>query len=138
APEFQRVLWVQPKGNSGGAVTCCSPDLAKRANGIDRMMRIYSAGDTVALSVTAQSGGSTFDGWNVIGAPVDDTGLRLPSLQLKLNDHVLAVSNWERAGQAKGPVVNLSSIVGSADMAKAIREAPTEPLRLALNTRPAR
>jgi hypothetical protein len=138
APDFQRVLWVQPRGNSAGAVTSCSPDLAKRANGTGRIMRIYSAGDTVALSVPSQAGGAAFDGWSVIGARVDDTGLRMPSLQLKLDDHVLAVSSWALAGEAKGPMVNLSTIVGSANMAKAIEEAPAGPIRRALKARPTR
>ena len=136
APDLQRVLWVQPKGTPAGAVTSCSADLARRANGIDRMVRIYNKGATVDLSVPAQAGGSVFEGWNVIGARVDEPALRTPSLRLKLDDHVLIVSNWARSGEAKGPTIDLCRIVDPAALAKAASEAPNEELRKALKMRP--
>jgi hypothetical protein len=138
APDFQRVLWVLPKGNSAGAATSCSPDLGNRANGSGRLMRIYSTGARVALSVPAQAGGSAFDGWNVIGAPVDDIGLRMPSLQLKLDNHVFAFSHWARTGEAKGPTINLAALVGSAETANVVQQAPNRPNSGALKGRTSR
>jgi hypothetical protein len=99
------------------------------------MMRIYNKGDTVDLSIPAQAGGSIFEGWNVIGARVDEPALKSPSLRLKLDDHVLTVSHRARSGEAKGPTIDLSRFLDAATLAKAASEAPTEELRMALRTR---
>jgi hypothetical protein len=135
APDFQRVLSVQPMGTPAGVVTSCSADLAQRSNGTDRMIRIFNKGDMVDLSVPAQAGGSIFERWNVIGTRVDETALRSTSLRLKLDDHVLAESHWARSGKAAGPVVDLALHVDAATLARAVSEAPTEELRAALTAR---
>jgi hypothetical protein len=99
------------------------------------MIRIYNKGDTVDLSVPAQAGGSTFEGWNMIGARVDEPALKSPSLRLNLDDHVLTVSHWARSGETKGPTMDLSRFLDPATLARAASEAPTEELRMPLRTR---
>src|SRR3982750_1240195 len=44
APANQRVLTVRTLGNAPGVVVSCTPDLAKRADGFNNVIRIYDRG----------------------------------------------------------------------------------------------
>ena len=54
APANQRVLNVRSLGALPGAVITCTPDLAKRADGFNQMVRIYDKGTIATLSVPEQ------------------------------------------------------------------------------------
>lgn len=122
APDLQRVLSVRASGPSGGAVTACSPDLARRGNGLDHMMRIYNKGDAIRLSVPEHAGGAAFDGWDVIGARVDPEALKTTALGVEMDDHVLAVSHWSRAMERVGQPVVLSRMIDATTLAQIAQE----------------
>ncbi|HET8539967.1 MAG TPA: SH3 domain-containing protein, partial [Anaeromyxobacter sp.] len=132
APEQQRVLSVQPKGAPTGAVTSCSADLGHRTDGVGRVVRIYAKGASVVLSVPGEDAGSVFQRWDVIPEPVDPQALRSSSLELRLDDHAWAVSSWSAATEGRGHTTDLSSIVDTAAIRAALREAPSEELEQAL------
>jgi hypothetical protein len=111
APAFQRVLSVRPAGTPAGAVTTCSPDLAQRANGLDRLVRIYTQGDAVQLSVPDHAGGSAFEGWDVIGSTSVARNPETRTLTLKMSDHALAISHWTRTVERTGPPVVLARVI---------------------------
>jgi hypothetical protein len=84
-------------GTTGGAVIGCSPDMAQRANGFNRMLRIYSKGATVKLSVPQSIAGAVFDSWDIIGGDIDKKGVKTTEVEFQLNDHVLAQCHWNRS-----------------------------------------
>jgi predicted nucleic acid-binding Zn-ribbon protein len=97
APEFQRALTVVTLGSTGGAAIGCSPDMAQRGNGFDRMLRIYSKGATVKLRVPQSIAGAVFDSWDLIGGEIYQKGLKKTEVEFQLSDHVLAQCHWNRS-----------------------------------------
>ena len=106
APANQRVLSVRTLGTTPGAVISCTPDLAKRADGFDNVIRIYDKGTNVKLAVPAHAGGAVFDSWDLIGREVDEPGVKKREVPVKLDDHVLAQCHWARALTAGETVVD--------------------------------
>jgi len=94
APDHQRVLNVQSLGPSGGAVIQCSPDLANRGNGFDRMIRIYPRGASVRVSVPSHVAASAFDAWDLVGRQINQIGVKHAEVDIKLDDHVIAQCHW--------------------------------------------
>jgi hypothetical protein len=132
APGLQRVLSVRSSGTPGGALIGCSPDLARRGDGLDSMIRIYNKGDAVRLSVPNHAGGAAFDGWDVIGTPMDAEALKATGLAIQLDDHVLAVSHWSRAIDRTGPPVVLSHLMDETTLAQIAEQHGSEAVRAEL------
>ena len=97
APSNQCVLTVRTLGTPPGAVIACTPDLAKRADGFDNVVRIYAKGANMKLGVPEHAGGAVFDSWDLVGREVDEPGMKKREVSVKLDDHVLAQCHWTRA-----------------------------------------
>lgn len=102
APDHQRVVTVRSLGTTGGAVINCSPDLGKRANGFERMIRIYPKGAKVSLSVSSCVGGSAFESWDLVGTQINKVGVKQTNVDINLDDNVLAQCHW-RPAQIRAP-----------------------------------
>ncbi|WP_156164132.1 hypothetical protein [Methanosarcina sp. 2.H.T.1A.15] len=97
APYHQRVMNVQSLGSTVGAVIQCSPaDLANRSDGFYRMIRIFSKGASVRLSVPSHVAGSAFDAWDIVGQQINQIGVKQTDVDIKIDDHVLAQCHWSR------------------------------------------
>jgi hypothetical protein len=94
APENQRVLSVQSIGSMAGAVIKCSPDLAKRSDGLCPMVRIFDKGTSVHLDVFSPVAESTFDSWDIIGGKTDQVGFKQTNVNFQIDDHVIALCHW--------------------------------------------
>lgn len=105
APEHQRVVNVRSLGSTGGAVIECSPDLARRANGFENMLRIYARGSTVKLNVSSLVGGAAFDAWDLLGNQINRVEVKQTYVEIKLDDNVLAQCHWRRAQVEEAEVV---------------------------------
>lgn len=125
APDFQRVLAIRESGETGGAVTTCSADLGGRSSGFGSLIRIYNKGDTVKVSVPQYAGGAAFERWDVIGASAGGGA----ELNVPLDDNVLAVACWTRAGEREAEPVILSRVIDSAALATIAEEHGDEGTR---------
>jgi hypothetical protein len=132
APANQRLLTVRTLGTTPGAVITCTPDLAKRADGFDNIVRIYDKGTNVKLSVPEHDGGAVFDSWDLIGREVDEPGVKKREVSAKLDDHVLAQCHWARALAAGETVVNEIQISPKAIQKYLKTEPPDSPMRAEL------
>ena len=121
APEHQCVVNIRSIGSTGGAVVECTPDLGKRGNGFDRMIRIYSKGARVTLSVSTCVGGSAFDAWDVIGNQINRVGEKTGKVEFKVDDNVLAQCNWRPARVVKSKFAVAKTI--NPEMSLRIRES---------------
>jgi hypothetical protein len=128
APANQRVLSVRTLGTTPGAVISLTPDLARRADGFDNVIRIYDKGTNVKLGVPEQAGGAVFDSWDLIGREVDQPGVKKPEVSVKLDDHVLAQCHWARARMADETVVNEIQISPKA-LRDYVKTQPDSPMR---------
>ncbi len=90
APDHQRVMNVQSLGSTGGAVIQCSPDLSKRGDGFNRMIRIYSKGASVRLIAPSHVAGSRLPHGISWGDRSTQIGVKETDVDIKLDDHVLA------------------------------------------------
>lgn len=106
APSNHRVLRVRTLGTTPGAVISCTPDLAKRGDGFDNVIRIYDKGANVKLGVPEQAGGAVFDSWDLVGRQVNEMGVKKREVSVKLDDHVLAQCHWARARVADETIVS--------------------------------
>jgi hypothetical protein len=123
APANQRVLTVRTLGATPGAVITCTPDLAKRANGFNNVIRIYDKGANAKLSVPEHDGGAVFDSWDLIGSQIDEPGVKKREVSFNLDDHVLAQCHWT-SSLATGETVDDEVRIS----AKALREyVKTQP-----------
>lgn len=105
APEHQRVLNVQQLGSPAIAEVNCSLDLADRSNGLNNIYRIFSKGSKIKLGVPEFSGGSAFDNWRLVGRQINRVGEKKPEVDFKVDDHVIAQSNWSPTHQESSEVV---------------------------------
>lgn len=105
APAQQCVVNVQSIGVTGGAVIECSPDLAKRAAGFDRMIRVFAKGAKVRLNVPEHVGGAAFQSWDLVGRSVERTDVRENVVEFTVEDHVLAHCTWAPAHAHEDAVV---------------------------------
>jgi hypothetical protein len=132
APANQRVLTVRTLGTTPGAVISLPPDLAKRADGFNNVVRVYDKGTNVKLSVPQHAGGAVFDSWDLIGSQVDEPGVEKPEVSAKLDDHVLAQCHWTRALTAGETAVDEIEISPEA-LRKCINtQPPDSPMRAEL------
>ncbi|HWM25721.1 MAG TPA: SH3 domain-containing protein [Chthoniobacterales bacterium] len=106
APSNHRVLRVRTLGTTPGAVISCTPDLAKRGDGFDNVIRIYDKGANVKLGVPEQAGGAIFDSWDIVSRQNSETGVKKREVSVKLDDHVLAQCHWARARVADETIVS--------------------------------
>jgi len=132
APANQRVLTVRTLGTTPGAVITLTPDLAKRADGFDNVIRIYDKGTNAKLSVPQQAGGAIFDSWDLIGREVDEPGVKKREVSAKLDDHVLAQCHWARALTAGETVVDEVEISPKALRDYINTHPPDSPMRAEL------
>lgn len=102
----------------------CSPDLGKRANGFDRMIRIYSKGAKVTLGVSTCVGGSAFDAWDLIGNQINRVGEKTGKVEFKVDDNVLAQCRWRPAQVVKSKSAVSNEI--SSEISLKIRESHPE------------
>ncbi|GJL68524.1 MAG: hypothetical protein NPIRA06_11590 [Nitrospirales bacterium] len=128
APDHQRVMNVQSLGSTGGAVIQCSPDLSKRGDGFNRMIRIYSKGASVRLSVPSHVAGSAFTAWDLVGRQINQIGVKETEVDLKLDDHVLARCHWS-PGQMQEQAIVLSRAIEPAVMAEIAESHEDEHIR---------
>jgi flagellin-like hook-associated protein FlgL len=105
APANQRVLNVRSLGAMPGAVITCTPDLAKRADGFNQMVRIYDKGTAATLSVPEQVGGAVFDSWDLVSRQSSEPGVKKREVKVKLDEHFLAQCHWTPVRAADEPVV---------------------------------
>lgn len=105
APDHQRVVNVRSLGAAAGAVIACSPDLADRGDGFDRMIRIFSKGATVRLGVPASAAGSAFEAWDIVGGRTSRMGVKETAVDIQVDDHVLARCQWRRLQEPVAPIV---------------------------------
>ena len=128
APDYQRVVNVQSLGSTGGSVIQCSPDLAKRGNGFYSMIRIYSKGSRVRLSVPSHVAGSAFDAWDLVGRQINQIGVKQTDVDIKLDDHVLAQCHWSQCNVQVQPIV-LSQTLAPTDIAEIAESHEDENIR---------
>jgi CHASE3 domain sensor protein len=132
APANQRVLTVRTLGATPGAVISLTPDLAKRADGFDNVIRIYDKGANVKLAVPAHDGGAVFDSWDLIGTKVDEPAVKKREVSVKLDDHVLAQCHWARALSAGETVVD-EVVISPKSLQKYLNtQPPDSPMRAEL------
>lgn len=105
APDNQRVLNVRSLGAMPGAVITCTPDLAKRADGFNQMLRIYDQGTNVTLSVPDHVGGAVFDSWDLIAGHSSQKGLKKREVKATLDEHCLAQCHWNPLQGAAEPII---------------------------------
>lgn len=129
APTNQRVLCVRTLGATPGAVITCTPDLAKRADGFNNVIRIYDRGTSVKLGVPEHSGGAVFDSWDLVGRQVNETDVKKREVSVKLDDHVLAQCHWTRARTAGETVVNEVRISPKSLQNFVNAQPPDSPMR---------
>jgi hypothetical protein len=129
APANQRVLTVRTLGTTPGAVITLTPDLAKRADGFDNVIRIYDKGANVKLGVPEHDGGAVFDSWDLIGSKVDEPGVKKREVPVKLDDHVLAQCHWARALTAGETVVDEVRISPKSLQKYLNTQPPDSPMR---------
>jgi hypothetical protein len=113
APANQRVLTVRSLGAMPGAVIKCTPDLAKRADGFNQMVRIYDKGTAATLGVPEQVGGAVFDSWDLVSRQFSETGVKKREVKVKLDEHFLAQCHWTPLQAAAEPVVMQINIPAS-------------------------
>jgi hypothetical protein len=106
APANQRVLNVRSLGAMPGAVITCTPDLAKRADGFNQMVRIYDKGTAATLSVPEHVGGAVFDSWDTVSRQNSEAGVKKREVKVKLDEHFLAQCHWTPVRAADEPVVS--------------------------------
>jgi hypothetical protein len=132
APANQRVLTVRTLDTTPGAVISLTPDLAKRADGFNNVVRVYDKGTNVKLSVPQHAGGAVFDSWDLIGREVDEPGVKKPAVSAKLDDHVLAQCHWTRALTAGETVADEIEISPEALRKHINTQPPNSPVRAEL------
>lgn len=129
APDNQKVLTVRTFGSTPGAVIACTPDLAKRADGFDNVIRIYALGTNIKLGVPEHDGGAVFDSWDLIGTTVDEPGVKKREVNAKLDDHVLAQCHWAPALAPGEAVVDEVRVSPTALRAYFNKQPPDSPAR---------
>jgi hypothetical protein len=125
----QRVLTVRTLGTTPGAVISLTPDLAKRADGFNNVIRIYDKGTNVKLSVPQHAGGAIFDSWDLIGREVDEPDVKKREVSVKLDDHVLAQCRWARALTTGETVIDEVEISPKALRDYIKTQPPDSPMR---------
>jgi len=131
APAQQRVLNVQSLGVTGGAVIDCSSDLARRSAGFESMIRVFTKGARVRMSVPEHAGGAAFDCWDVIGRSIEQTDIRESNVEFTIDDHVLAHCSWTGA-HAEEETVVLAQELAPEDVAAIAAEHTDANVRSAL------
>ena len=81
------------------------------------MIRIFSKGASVRLSVPSHVAGSAFDAWDVVGAQISHMGVTQTAVDIEIDDHVLAWCRW-RPGQMQEQAIVLSRTIEPAVMAE--------------------
>jgi hypothetical protein len=145
APENQSVLTVQSLGDVPGVVVDCSADLGDRMAGLNQMLRVYPKRARVKLSVPGTLGGATFAGWDLLGRTIEQTGVQDQTVEVLLDDHVLARCHWSVEPEQVThvsiahvmPKIEVEQIITSHKnvavrrlMKRALEEAPPMPNRL--------